>query len=481
MSESVLNPLESILRMCAAAAPEPWYPRLYAKQTGVDPQALSQCLEWLWLEGLLQKSAGTNETGPAITLTREGERLLLDPAALERLRAGQPLSSGDRGAVIRQALRGRSRPRITVLLVLLNVLVFAGGWYAARQMGADNDFLRGIPVTVQVGKLLEKSGAISAREVIDGQWWRLLTAGFVHIGFMHLLMNMACLYLIGRFIEQRWGHVRYLVIYLVGVLGGSCLGVVHHVGLNAGASGAVCGLLGSEAVWFLFNRKYLPRALLRQAWTTLLINLVLLVFISSFESVSGWGHFGGAVAGALAALLMHLQRFGPPIWRWLALAGFVPLGWYGYHAIEQARATDPKWQAVEDEQFFDRYALSVHKAIEKARKVYSEEVVPLLDTHPTRRDPSKVETVLSVLAKEREKLNALAERLAIAGPYGSSEAESARQTGRDYVLSAVELLARAENVLRLGDKRTDKEKQALREQQEKLQDLRKQWNELFQK
>src|SRR5262249_57905918 len=122
------------------------------------------------------------------------------------------LSSGDRGAIIRQALRGRLRPRITVLLVLLNVLVFAAGYYKAREVGADTAFLSGSP---KVEKILENSGALTARNLIDGQWWRLLTAGFVHIGFLHILMNMAFLYLAGRFIEQMWGHARYLVIYLI--------------------------------------------------------------------------------------------------------------------------------------------------------------------------------------------------------------------------------------------------------------------------
>src|SRR6185437_4096227 len=126
-------------------------------------------------------------------------------------------------------------------------------------------------------------------------------------------------------------HVRYLVIYLAGLLGGSCLGIAYSpdVPVLVGASGAVCGLLGAEAVWFLFNGKYLPRYLLRQARFSLITTFLLLVFISSFRNVSGWGHFGGAAAGALAALLFHLQRFGPPVWRWLALLGFVPLFWFG--------------------------------------------------------------------------------------------------------------------------------------------------------
>jgi membrane associated rhomboid family serine protease len=481
MSEAVLNPLESILRMCAAAAPEPWYPRLYARQSDVDPRTLGSCLEELWLQGLIEKTAGTNETGPAISLTREGERVLLDPAALGRLRAGQPLSSSDRGAIVRQALRGQPQPRITVLLVLLNVLVFAGGWYAARQVGADNDFLRGIPVTMPVGKLLEKSGAVSARHLIDGQWWRLLTSGFVHVGFMHLLMNMACLYLIGRFIEQRWGHVRYLVIYLTAVLGGSCLGVAHHVGLNAGASGAVCGLLGSEAVWFLFNRRYLPRALLRQAWTTLLINLVLLVFISSFESVSGWGHFGGAAAGAAAALLLHLQRFGPPGWRWLALVGFVPLTWYGYHVIEQARATDPHWQEVEDQQFQERFVRPIRDAMNRAAEIYDDEAAPLLERHPTRRDPAEVEAMLTLVAEQQHELNALAERLARVGLLYNPDTMVARQASEDYVAATAELFARVEHLLRQGDKRTDKDKRELQQQARRVVELREIWEESIKK
>src|SRR5262249_18387592 len=149
-----LNPLESILRLCAASAPEPWYPRLYAKQSGVDSQALGLCLEELWLSGLIEKSPGNGETGPAISLTREGERVLLDPEALRRLRAGEGLSPNDRGALTRQALRGRLRPLVTVLLVLSNVLVFAVGYYKARQEGEGANFFNG-EVNLPVLKLLE--------------------------------------------------------------------------------------------------------------------------------------------------------------------------------------------------------------------------------------------------------------------------------------------------------------------------------------
>ncbi len=452
MSEDGLHPLETILRLCAAAAPEPWYPRLFAKQAGVDPHALGRCLEELWLSGLIERADGGPDKGPAISLSREGQRVLLDPESLRRLRAGEPISANDRGAIVRQALRGPLRPHITVLLVLLNVLVFAAGYYRARLKGEDVSFLRGAPLTATVEELLEKSGALVPSDLLDGQWWRLLTAGFVHIGFLHLLMNMACLYLAGRFIEQLWGHLRYLVIYVIALLGGSCLVAAHPVLLSAGASGAVCGILAAEAVWFLFNRRYLPRALVRQARTNFLLNLVLLIFISSFKNVSGWGHFGGGAAGALAAMLLQLHRFGPPIWRWLAIAGFAPLAWYGLYVIEHARATDPRWHEVEKRVLKKHFADPVAQALAEANKVYVDTALPVLEKHPSRRDASKMEQVLPALAEQRDKLQALDDELARFGPLFNMDVEKIRQQYRKGIGGRLRLIEEAEQALRNGDK-----------------------------
>ncbi len=480
MSEDGLNPLETILRLIAAAAPEPWYPRLYAKETFVERHVLSQLVEELTLSGLIERVANSAETGPGLALTREGERLLLDPEGLERLRAGEPLSSRDRAGILRQVLQKRTRAGFTVLLVLLNVLVFAGGYYAARQIQADDDFIRA-RFTPQLAKLLEKSGALTARDVLDGRWWRLLTSAFVHVGFMHLLLSLLWLYLAGRFVERTWGHIRFLLLYLAGVLGGSILGVVHNVGLNADAAGGTCGLLGAEAVWYILNRKYLPRALRRQLWTNLALSIVLLLFVGSFKDVTRWGCYGGAAAGAMTALLLHLHRFGPPVWRWLAITGFIPLIWYGQHMIEQARATDPAWHKVEDEQFVERFRRPIEEAEEKAAEVYDDEAVPILETHPTRRDAAKVESVLNSVAEQRRELTALAEELDRAGPYGNPGTENARRLGRDYLLATDELFAQVEHLLRLGDKRTDKDKRAWQEQGRETLQRRDAWEEALKK
>ncbi|HEY7329035.1 MAG TPA: rhomboid family intramembrane serine protease [Gemmataceae bacterium] len=485
MSADGLHPLETILHLCAAAAPEPWYPRLYVKQEGVDSQALAHHLEDLWMSGLIERSDGGPEKGPAISLTREGQRVLLDPDALQRLRAGQPTSRLDRGALIRQALSGRLRAGVTTMLVVLNVTVFFWGYLEARNKKIDTDFLRGAADERQrqdaLNLIREKSGSLSAFYLIDGQWWRLLTAGFVHFGFLHLLLNTVFLYLAGRFVEPMWGHVRYLLIYLAGVLGGSCLGVAYtrHAVLLAGASGAICGLLAAEAVWFLFNRRFLPRSLLRQARRTFLVNLVLLIFISSFDNVSGWGHFGGGIAGALTAMLLQMHRFGPPLWRWLAITGFVPLVWYGHHVIAHARLTEPAWKEAAESHLLRRLHPEVQRATKNAYEVYEEKVEPLLKKHPTRRDPDQVEAVLPVLHEQQDELNAVAEKVARTGPYALVEAEEARNVGRDYVLAMAEWFAEVERILRLSDKRTDKDRQALRQQEEKAKEMRQKWNELF--
>ncbi len=359
--------------------------------------------------------------------------------------------------------RAPLRPYVTRLIVLLNVVVFVVGYSIARRIGAGDDYLRGNPMTIQVAQLLDGIGALSPAGVIEGQWWRLVTMGFVHGGFLHLLMNMVFLYLAGRYIEQMWGHVRYLLIYLAGLLGGSCLAIAHTPGLSVGASGAVCGLLGAEAVWFFFNGKYLPRSLLRQARFSLISSAILLVFISSFKDVSGWGHGGGAAAGALAALLLHLQRFGPPVWRWLALTGFVPLAWYGYYAIDNARATDPRWHLAEREQFGARFRQPILDALKKVAEVYDDDVSPVLEKHPTRRDPGEVEKLQKEVTEQQRDLLSLAERLDRTGPYFDPDTEQAWGIGREYILASAELFAQVEQMLRLGEKRTDQEKRAASE------------------
>src|SRR5262249_15356760 len=153
-----------------------------------------------------------------------------------------------------------------------------------------------------------------------------------------------------------WGHGRYLVIYLFAALAGSCLGVAYYVQSECvGASGALCGLLGAAAVWALYNGRYLPRSVLWRLLLSLGLSFVILTVLSGIPGVSAWGHFGGVLAGAAAALLLHGNRFWPSPWRWFLLAGLVPLAWAGFAVLDRARATDPRWHDAELADFVRHY------------------------------------------------------------------------------------------------------------------------------
>ena len=107
-----------------------------------------------------------------------------------------------------------------------------------------------------------EAGGVYGGGWLNGEWWRLLTSCFIHIGVLHILANMYALYRVGGEVERWWGPVRYLVIYLFAGLGGSVLALALEPRIvMAGASGAICGVLGAAAVWVLCNGRHLPRSL----------------------------------------------------------------------------------------------------------------------------------------------------------------------------------------------------------------------------
>jgi membrane associated rhomboid family serine protease len=148
-----------------------------------------------------------------------------------------------------------------------------------------------------------------------GEWWRVFTAAFLHVGPVHLVMNMLGLLIFGSELERQLGRVRFLALYLLSALGGAAAIQLFGSpqGTVAGASTAIYGLLGGLVVLMLYNRQDL-RGLL----TLLAIN----VFISFLPGVSLLGHLGGLVAGVLTAGVLVLTRRRPP----LQVAGLAALG-----------------------------------------------------------------------------------------------------------------------------------------------------------
>ncbi|MEV0677004.1 rhomboid family intramembrane serine protease [Actinosynnema sp. NPDC050436] len=154
----------------------------------------------------------------------------------------------------------------------------------------------------------------------SGEWWRLVTSGFLHYGPAHLGLNMIALYVLGRDLEPAFGKVRFLAVYLVSLLGGG-VAVYLFGGVNtpvAGASGAVYGLMGALLVAVLKLRLNPGSAL-----GVIALNLVLSF---TLPGISLLGHVGGLVVGAaVAAGLVYAPRAHRDRYQALAVVGAVVL------------------------------------------------------------------------------------------------------------------------------------------------------------
>lgn len=176
----------------------------------------------------------------------------------------------------------------TFILIGLNVLVFlaeiAGGTGGLSTVSGSviNDFgLRGISVA-------------------DGEWYRLVTGGFLHAGLIHIGFNMFLLYILGRLLEPAIGTPRFVALYFVSLLAGSfgALELTDPIDLTVGASGAIFGVLGATV---LVARNRGSNQVAGELGLLLVINLALSFGLSH---ISVGGHIGGLVGGVLCTLLI---------------------------------------------------------------------------------------------------------------------------------------------------------------------------------
>jgi membrane associated rhomboid family serine protease len=173
---------------------------------------------------------------------------------------------------------------VTSALIAVNAAVFVlslGGGNIARGNSLAPDF------------------ALFGPAVAAGEWYRLITAGFLHYGLIHVGFNMLILYQLGQLLEPVFGRVRYGLLYLTALLGGSVGALILSPNaLTAGASGAVFGLMGAAAIAL---RSRGINVMQTSIGSLLVMNLILTFAI---RGISIGGHLGGLVAGGLAGLLL---------------------------------------------------------------------------------------------------------------------------------------------------------------------------------
>jgi membrane associated rhomboid family serine protease len=189
-------------------------------------------------------------------------------------------------------------PQVTYALIAVNVIAFIaeGGGVFSISGGASGSVLR-------EGGILGSSDlpGLAGQGVAHGQWWRIITGGFLHENLLHIGFNMWVLYYLGTLLEPALGRLRFGLIYFVSLLTGS-LGVllVSPHELTVGASGAVFGLMGAAAVEM--RARQIP---LMQSGVGGLILLNLIISFS-LPGISWGGHIGGLIGGALAAGVIRL-------------------------------------------------------------------------------------------------------------------------------------------------------------------------------
>ncbi|MEU8355863.1 rhomboid family intramembrane serine protease [Nonomuraea sp. NPDC048882] len=188
-------------------------------------------------------------------------------------------------------------PIVTYAILALNVLVF----------GAQ--YLTGDQVTAELAMW-------PAGVAVYDQYYRLITAAFVHGGVFHILFNCWALYVVGPYLERAFGHVRYTALYLVSALGGSVLGLWLDplTQPTVGASGAIFGLF---AAVFVVGRKL--NLDVRGIAVLIVINLAITFLVAG---ISWTGHIGGLITGALlSGALAYAPKNNRTLWQVLAIAG----------------------------------------------------------------------------------------------------------------------------------------------------------------
>jgi membrane associated rhomboid family serine protease len=187
---------------------------------------------------------------------------------------------------VRTATTLTGGPELTYVLIAINVIAYV----AMASAGGGIDGRGGRVFT---------NGALFGPAVEAGDWWRIITAGFLHSGILHLAFNMYFLYFLGTLLEPAIGKLRFGMIYLVSLVGGSFGALLLSPNaVTVGASGAVFGLMGA-AIVAMRARGIDPMQ--SGLGVTLLLNLAITFLI---PGISIGGHVGGLLSGGIVGLLL---------------------------------------------------------------------------------------------------------------------------------------------------------------------------------
>ncbi len=208
--------------------------------------------------------------------------------------------------------------KITYTLIFVNVLFYIVSILYTGQV-----------IDMPAKELVDLGAIFGPKVVLGGEWWRLITAMFLHGSMTHLLMNMFSLYIIGRPMEIYFTPKDYLGIYLfTGILGGLVSISFHPVSVGIGASGAIFGVFGAlSGYFFAYRRELGENAHLFMKDFAIIIGINLLLGFS-IPNIDVSAHAGGLVSGLVGGFIV--ARYPQRLWLFLVAMLVVMIGYYLY-------------------------------------------------------------------------------------------------------------------------------------------------------
>ena len=184
----------------------------------------------------------------------------------------------------------KKKPIVTYVIIAINIILFIMMYIFGN--GSEDAYT------------LVKFGANIREFVQNGEYLRLIISSFLHIGIIHLLCNMYCLYIVGSQIESFYGKAKYIIIYLFSALCGSLLSITISSSISAGASGAIFGLFGSLLYFGYHYRVYLGSVIKSQLIPLILLNLSLGFILPGIDNAA---HIGGLIGGVLISSCLGVK------------------------------------------------------------------------------------------------------------------------------------------------------------------------------
>ncbi|WP_163103397.1 rhomboid family intramembrane serine protease [Peribacillus alkalitolerans] len=290
-------------------------------------------------------------------------------------------------------------------------------------------------------KTLVEFGAKYTPFILQGEWWRLITPMFVHIGLLHLIMNSFALYYLGAEVEKIYGSFRFFIFYLFAGFAGTLASFLFNDSLSAGASGAIFGCFGA----LLFFGWKQPKLFFRKMGTNIIVLIAINLALGfTLSGIDNSGHIGGLIGGFLISLAIGVPKKGNGIIR---IIGTVSLGFITYftlmlgYSLQENRNHDPVIvslaneyiQAGEENEARDLLKGLLHERptaphayfllgnLEAKEKRYQEAKTAYLEAIQQKKDLHEAYYNLSLVYLEEGNTEKAKEQLLLAIKYGKGE------------------------------------------------------------